>query len=160
MDQQAIAQLLGNYGEFVGAIAVVVTLVYLTIQVRHNARTTLAQTNHSIARSLNELNIAVATDGGLSTIITRGIGDRSLLSPEEALRFDAFFNGILQCYQDMFLQHARGFDDQEHWSAAIPFIVNTLGTREMKAWWENQGRKIVLPTFASEVDRLLAAAVR
>ena len=29
------AQLLGNIGEFLGAIAVVVTLLYLTAQVRH-----------------------------------------------------------------------------------------------------------------------------
>ena len=38
MDHQAFAQLLGNYGEFVGAIAVVVTLVYLAFQVRHSSR--------------------------------------------------------------------------------------------------------------------------
>ena len=36
MDHQTFAQLLGNYGEFFGAIAVVVTLVYLTTQVRQN----------------------------------------------------------------------------------------------------------------------------
>ena len=35
MDHQAFAQLLGNYGEFVGAIAVVLTLVYLAAQVKH-----------------------------------------------------------------------------------------------------------------------------
>jgi hypothetical protein len=40
MDQQAFAQLLGNYGEFVGAIAVVATLVYLAIQVRHSKEAT------------------------------------------------------------------------------------------------------------------------
>ena len=34
MDHQAFAQLLGNYGEFFGAIAVVLTLVYLAIQIR------------------------------------------------------------------------------------------------------------------------------
>ena len=33
MDHQAFAQLLGNYGEFVGAIAVVVTLGYLAAQI-------------------------------------------------------------------------------------------------------------------------------
>ena len=37
MDHQAFAQLLGNYGEFVGAIAVVATLIYLAIQVRHSS---------------------------------------------------------------------------------------------------------------------------
>ena len=36
MDHHAFAQLLGNYGEFVGAIAVVVTLAYLAVQIRQN----------------------------------------------------------------------------------------------------------------------------
>ena len=36
MDHEAFAALLGNYGEFVGAIAVVGTLVYLAVQVRHS----------------------------------------------------------------------------------------------------------------------------
>ena len=31
MDHQAFAQLLGSYGEFVGAIAVVATLMYLAV---------------------------------------------------------------------------------------------------------------------------------
>jgi len=36
MDHQAFAQLLGNYGEFLGAIAVVITLAYLAVQIRHS----------------------------------------------------------------------------------------------------------------------------
>ncbi len=31
-----ISQLLGDYGEFLGAIAIVVTLIYLAVQVRHS----------------------------------------------------------------------------------------------------------------------------
>ena len=42
MDHQAFAQLLGNYGEFVGAIAVVATLFYLAVQVRHGKEATEA----------------------------------------------------------------------------------------------------------------------
>ncbi len=38
MDHQAIAQLLGNYGEFVGAIVVVITLGYLVVQVNQNTK--------------------------------------------------------------------------------------------------------------------------
>jgi hypothetical protein len=44
MDHQAFAQLLGNYGEFIGAIAVVVTLFYLATQVRHSKDATEANT--------------------------------------------------------------------------------------------------------------------
>jgi len=36
MDLISISQLLGNFGEFVGAIAVVITLIYLTAQIRQN----------------------------------------------------------------------------------------------------------------------------
>ncbi len=34
MDHQVFAEMLGNYGEFLGAIAVVVTPGYLALQVR------------------------------------------------------------------------------------------------------------------------------
>ena len=54
MDLMSIAQLLGNIGEFLGAIAVVVTLVYLAIQVRLGKEATEANTRQMEAiRKLN-----------------------------------------------------------------------------------------------------------
>jgi hypothetical protein len=38
MDLMSTAQLLGNFGEFLGAIAVLLTLIYLTVQLRHSSR--------------------------------------------------------------------------------------------------------------------------
>ena len=38
MDLMSTAQLLGNFGEFVGAIAVVATLIYLSVQIRQNTK--------------------------------------------------------------------------------------------------------------------------
>lgn len=38
MDLQTTAQLLGNFGEFAGAIAVVITLGYLAVQVKQNTK--------------------------------------------------------------------------------------------------------------------------
>jgi len=43
MDHLTFAQLLGNYGEFVGAIAVVATLDYLARQVQQNSKLSLMQ---------------------------------------------------------------------------------------------------------------------
>ena len=47
MDHQTFAQLLGNYGEFVGAIAVVATLAYLAVQVRQSNRIETAESIRS-----------------------------------------------------------------------------------------------------------------
>ena len=49
MDHQMFAQLLGNYGEFVGAVAIVVTLVYLAVQVRQSRQ--LLEENRKLALS-------------------------------------------------------------------------------------------------------------
>jgi len=48
MDHQAFAQLLGNYGEFVGAVDVVVTLGYLANQVRQQRLESRARSVHEI----------------------------------------------------------------------------------------------------------------
>ena len=59
MDHQTFAQLLGNYGEFIGAIAVVITLVYLSMQVRHSKE--LLERNQAI--SLSQVQQARANAG-------------------------------------------------------------------------------------------------
>jgi hypothetical protein len=61
MDHQAFAQMLGNYGEFVGAIAVVATLFYLAVQVRHSKNATEANT-----RSLEQSQEIAMNDAGFN----------------------------------------------------------------------------------------------
>ena len=54
MDHQAFAQMLGNFGEFVAAIAVVVTLFYLALHIRHSTQTTRASTFDTILAQWRE----------------------------------------------------------------------------------------------------------
>lgn len=48
MDLVSTAQLLGNFGEFFGSIAVVVTLIFLTFQMRQNTTETRNSSIQSI----------------------------------------------------------------------------------------------------------------
>ena len=43
MDHQAFAQLLGNFGEFFGALLLVGSLMYIGVQVKQNTAATRAQ---------------------------------------------------------------------------------------------------------------------
>ena len=61
MDHQAFAQLLGNYGEFVGSLAVLITLGYIAVQVRHTRlenKRALAQSRVESNRALIEMELA------------------------------------------------------------------------------------------------------
>ena len=60
MDLMSTAQILGNIGEFVGAIGVVATLIYLTLQVRHSAL--LIEMNSTALRQNTELAQAEVMD--------------------------------------------------------------------------------------------------
>ena len=60
MDHQAFAQLLGNYGEFIGAIVIVVTVAYLALQVRYAKQATIDQNILSRARGVQEHMLAVS----------------------------------------------------------------------------------------------------
>ena len=53
MDHLTFAQLLGNYGEFLGAIAVVLTLLYLATQIRVARIATSAQLEENVNSSWN-----------------------------------------------------------------------------------------------------------
>ncbi len=55
-----ITQILGNLGEFVGALAVVATLIYLAIQVRHSAK--LLEINNEASKENARLARAAAID--------------------------------------------------------------------------------------------------
>jgi len=55
-----ITQILGNLGEFVGAFAVVATLIYLAIQVRHSAK--LLEINNEASKENARFARAAAID--------------------------------------------------------------------------------------------------
>jgi hypothetical protein len=102
------AQLLGNLGEFVGAIAVVATLAYLTLQVRQNSKIVEATVSNAITRSRNELNVAIATNPDLSETLLAGMQDYKSLSLEQRQRFNAWVTAILNNYEDLYI-HAGSF---------------------------------------------------
>ena len=65
------AQLLGNFGEFVGSIGVIATLVYLTIQVRHSA--VLLESNNLAMEESTKL-ARVASMDRYSEVVSRWRG--------------------------------------------------------------------------------------
>ena len=62
---------LGSMGEFVSAIAILVTLIYLTIQVRHTRRETAASLLQQRTVAVREMYLAIATSETLSDAMSK-----------------------------------------------------------------------------------------
>ena len=117
MDHQAFAQLLGNYGEFIGAIAVVVTLIYLALQIRQNTtsindsrKLALAQTYNQRAVTNYEVWVAIG-NGPLGAILGKVVesGNLDSLSEEDRLRLRAYCFGNKNWFDNLHFQHAQGY---------------------------------------------------
>jgi len=85
---------LGNLGDFIGGIAVVVTLLYLAVQVRQNtlqlrraAEIAALEARDITFRSFSQFRSQLIADPGVAEVYLKGIRDAGVLSDVERLRF-------------------------------------------------------------------------
>ncbi|MCZ6888455.1 MAG: hypothetical protein O7H39_08165 [Gammaproteobacteria bacterium] len=88
MDHQAVAQMLGNYGEFVGSIGVVATLVYLAIQIRQNTATSRGLSRQTLIDGWAVSQAQFQSNPELLRIYAKGIMQWSTMSNTEKTQFD------------------------------------------------------------------------
>jgi len=80
MDHEAFAQLLGNYGEFLGSVAVIVTLMYLAVQLRTARSEVDANSFNTTSSLLNSVDTAFLEN---AQVWTKAISGSELTSDEE-----------------------------------------------------------------------------
>ena len=129
---------LAAWGEFIGGIAVVVSLIYLAGQIRQNSRLLRASTASASSVTNTAGNTLLAQDPDLARIYLDGIADRSSLSEGDRLRFEAlvtmWFNGWNQEYQFA----ADGVISPAVWNArrrSIGRLAELPGVRQTWSEW-------------------------
>jgi hypothetical protein len=159
---------LGALGEFVGAIAVVVTLVYLAIQIRQNTRAmqeakrlALAQTYQMRADALQNMLVQAAESDHISPIISKlvaagypeEIASLDRLSAAERGRFRQWHIAQQTHWDNMFYQYQQGFLDEEYYRDSFRERV-----RRLAPIWRALGVTGSRRSFDREIDRLLASS--
>ena len=154
MDHQAIAQLLGNYGEFVGAIAVVATLLYLTKQVKQSNTAAETAAIQAFFDSTESITQGLRSKGDL---IRRGIADWQTLSNDEQGDFNSLLlDWVSKIHMGYRLLERRVLDDQTYnsWESSVVSILRTSGGTE---WWSNA--KAFWPDdFRQKIDFMVSDA--
>jgi len=130
---------LGNIGEFVAAIGVIVSLIYLAIQIRHGARQT---EDHTRALYLSAMNVSQQNFARLREWFIRDprlydVWERGLRNPTDLERVDQQIFGDLMFEfmfnaQLMYLQHSEGVANRwESLRAHTTIIFDTPGRRHL-----------------------------
>lgn len=124
------SQLLGSFGEFFGAIAVVVTLGYLTAQMRQNTRSLNSNNSNVVMQGLNEFNTTIFSDPELVRVYYAGVQDPNSLPEFERLQFAHMAASLLNFYRNLFHQYQDGTYTEARWiphAREAKQIMNTPG---------------------------------
>jgi hypothetical protein len=145
---------LAAWGEFLGGIAVVVSLVYLAGQIRQNSnllKASVASTTAQLQYGQNEM---IAKDSEIAQLFSRGISDRDSLSEVEGLQFDVMLAIQVQAVHQSFEFQESGIGSMASWywiKGAMGWFTTQPG---FKTWWlANQ--KNYMPVFRDYVDALI-----
>ena len=104
---------LANLGEFIGGVAVLVTLVYLVTQIRQNTAMIRATSVQAFADSLNGVNLKVAGSVEQARVGRLAMEDRSALTEDERMCADYMCLSAFLSFDSGFLQAELGaLDDQ------------------------------------------------
>ena len=125
---------LGSLGEFLSSIAVLITLVYLAMQIRQNTSTTRAVSHHAITDALNQLNLTIATDDQAAQIWLTGMQDRSSLTAIQREKYDALLRAYLHICDTMYYQAQIGAGDDGLWKAEERYLAVILSSNGGKQW--------------------------
>ena len=108
MDHQALAAMLGSYGEFFGAIAVVATLGYLALQVRQNTRSSYVTRSAAVTNRLGEIQEAIVCNSDLSALMAK-CRDPELtdLTPTEEERVQGIAELYVKTFSDVQTAHSN-----------------------------------------------------
>jgi hypothetical protein len=157
---------LGALGEFLGSIVVLITLVYLSVQVRQNTRSmeesrklALAQTYQMRSDALQMMLVHAADSDHIGPIITKLTGDGypedisalKHLSSEDRGRFRQWQIAQHTHWDNMFFQYQQGFIDEEYYQDSFRERV-----RRLAPTWKALDVASARSSFNTEIENILA----
>lgn len=137
---------LGNLGDFLGGVGVIITLIYLAVQIRQNSRLVEQSMHLAHAQALREGNpaqtsmLAISQKAELSNIVLRGLGSYRGLSSDERIRFNFAFGSLISA---LAMNHSQqitlGILEDPRISTQAESLRQFLGAPGGREWWEAFG---------------------
>lgn len=98
----------GALGELVGGVAIIVSLIYVGLQVKQNTDTLRLSTARNTTADLADINLLPAQNKDFADIFFRGVQDiESLEGPDRATMY-GYFHKFYRTYENAHYQFSRG----------------------------------------------------
>jgi len=145
---------LASIAEIVGAFAVVVSLVYVGIQVSDSVGASRSASVNDANVALQSWYLELGSNEQASTLFYRGLLSEEALPNEEEFQFLMMFHGVFLAFQNSFWLAEEGTLDPELLEALTVAILGVKDTPGMGRYWR-QRKSYLNASFGLYVEELL-----
>jgi len=144
----------GAIAEIVGAIAVVLTLAYLALQVNHATQAARRAAVAEAVSAIREANAHLADDPAAATIFRKGVdGLENLSTEEEKVQFGILTFNLFKTCEHLHYQWVVGAMDSEVWGGWEWHMKGYLMFPGNRQWYEER-RRSFSSRFQGWVDNM------
>ena len=144
-------------GQIVGAVGVIISVIYLALQVRSNARQTRLASMLAMSRAFNQWLQSLAENAEVGELYYRGVRDFAAMKGSDLPRFSALMDHLFRIYEDMYYQKLEGHLDPRVWRGFEAPMRDIIAYPGIQAWWRSRSHWFSRE-FADFINGLARAA--
>ena len=128
---------LGNIGDFIGGIGVIVTVIYLALQVRNGTASTKGASYQAAVTAVSDWSRTIGADPELTRIMRIGMEQPDGLSDNEYSQFEMLVVSATRNFENIHFQYISGGISEAVWKGWSIRIVGFFSQPGLKSWWEH-----------------------
>ena len=121
----------------VSSLAVVVSLIYASVQLRHNTRALMATTYNAVTSNSLALLSPMTGSPEFSGFLHRAHAQPDTLTPAERMRFDAVMLTVFRHWDNLYYQFRSGTLDREMWDIYERTLTRWLAQESWANWFRD-----------------------
>jgi hypothetical protein len=125
---------LGNLGDFIGGIAVVITLIYLALQIRHNTNAVKTASRQDVTNGHREYN-RLGLEPGVMAAMVAGMRRYPDLASEQKWKFSTMINDQAHHLESAFALFEAGGLKEDIYDAYLDYFCAVIATPGGAALW-------------------------
>ena len=145
---------LAAWGEFLGGIGVIVSLIYLASQIRQNSKLLRASTASATAQIEFGSSAIMVEDPEVARIQWEGLADRDSLSESDRRRFDPHVGIQMRGQEQHYRFHRDGLTGPEEWQSRNRQAGWWVQQPGIQQWWREWGGQYS-DDFRAHIDGLI-----
>ncbi len=145
---------LASIAEIIGAFAVVISLIYVGVQVNDSAGAVRSASANDANVALQNWYLQIGSDQQTSELFYEALTSEEALSNQEEFQFLMMLHGAFLAFQNSYLLAEEGTIDAELREAITAAILGVKELPGMRRYWR-QRKSYLHSGFADYVDQLL-----